>query len=149
MAFVFLDTSGLVRRYDRSEPGGARVRAICAPSLRHTILLARLASVEFAAALNRKVREGVLPPLERNRHWQAFELHWRNQYQVVQVTEQIYDRAQHLTFAYPLRTLDALQLASALAGAARLAPHRLQFWTADAQQAAAARSEGLTIELLT
>jgi hypothetical protein len=42
MAAIFLDTSALVRRYDRSEPGAGRVRAICAPAQGHTLLLARV-----------------------------------------------------------------------------------------------------------
>jgi Lipase maturation factor len=69
MAAIFLDTSALLRRYDRSEPGASRVRAICAPARGHTLLLARVASVEVASALTRKSRAGALnvapPPVRR------------------------------------------------------------------------------------
>ncbi len=46
MAAIFIDTSALARRYDQSEPGASRIRAICAPAQRHTLLVARIASVE-------------------------------------------------------------------------------------------------------
>jgi predicted nucleic acid-binding protein len=148
VATLFLDTSSLARRYFPSERGARRVRAVCAPSLGHALFQARIAAVEFAAALNRRVRDGTLPVQERNRHWQAFQIHLRDQYRVIQATEAVYASAQHLVFTYALRSLDALQLASALAVRARLRRSQLQFWTADEQQAAAARGEGLTVELL-
>jgi hypothetical protein len=111
-------------------------------------LLARLATTELASALNRKVREGALPSRERDRRWQYFLDDWFNQYDVVELTERIFSVADHLTFAYPLRSLDALQLACALAAAERISRRRVQFITADAQQARAAEREGLASELI-
>ena len=148
MAAVFLDTSALVRRYFQPEPGANRVRAVCAPSRGHALLLARLAAVELAAALNRRVREGTLTRQGRDRRWRAFGIHWLNQYEVVEATDRIYRAAEPLVFRYPLRALDALQLASAVAAAAGIAGASFQFWTADRQQADAARGEGLVVELL-
>jgi predicted nucleic acid-binding protein len=148
MAIVFLDTSALVRRYYPSEPGANRVRSLCAPSRGHSILLARLAAIEFAAALSRRVREGSLPVRERSRHWKAFQIHLRDQYRVMQATEEVFTATQRLVFAYPLRTLDALQLASALVAATRIRRGRVAFWTADEQQASAAGREGLAVELV-
>ena len=148
MAHFFVDTSALARRYYQPEPGSRRVREVCAPSRRHTLLLARLATTELGSALNRKVREGALPSRERDRRWQQFLADWASQYQVVELTERIYTVADHLTFAYPLRSLDALQLACALAAVEGLARRGLTFMTADAQQARAAEREGLVIELI-
>ena len=143
---VFLDTSALVRRYYPAEAGANRVRVLCAPAHGHTIMVSRIAVVELAAALSRRVREGTLPTRARGRHWNVFGIHLRDQYRVVQTTERVYDTAQRLVFTYPLRTLDALHLASALAVRERL--RDLVFWTADEQQAAAARREGVVVERL-
>jgi predicted nucleic acid-binding protein len=149
MAAIFLDTSALVRRYDRSEPGASRVRAICAPAGGHTLLLARFASVEVASALARKARDGTLSTTDRTRLWRLFRVHWRDQYQVVAMTEDVYAHAERLVFRSPLRGLDALHLGCALVVAARLPQIGLEFWTADKCQAQAARTEGFTVELVT
>ena len=144
MANVFLDTSALLRRYYTNEPGANRVRMICAPSQGHTLLISRLAHVELASGLSRRVRDRTLPARERDRRWSAFEDDLRIQYGVVHLTEAICFTAQRLVTAYPLGALDAIQLASALAVRERL--RGLAFWTADDQQAAAARRERLAVE---
>ena len=149
MAAIFLDTSALVRRYDRSEPGASRVRAICAPTRGHALLLARVAAVEVAWALARKSRDGTLDVAEHTRLWRLFRAHWRDPYQVVAMTEDAYAHAERMLFRSPLRALDALHVGCALVVAARLPRIGLQFWTADKQQAHAARSEGLAVELVT
>lgn len=149
MAAIFLDTSALVRRYDRSEPGASRVRAICAPARAHTLLLARVASVEVASALSRKVRDGSIGADDSSRLWRLFRAHWRDQYQVVAITENAYTQAERVLFRSSIRTLDALHVACALVVAAQAPEIGLEFWTADRQQAQAARTEGLTVELVT
>src|SRR5215471_6192299 len=108
MAAIFIDTSALVRRYDRSEPGASRVRAICAPEQRHTLLVARIASVEVASALARKARERTIRASDRTRLWRLFRAHWRDQYQVVALTEDMYGHAERLLLRYTLRGLDAM-----------------------------------------
>ena len=148
MATVFLDTSALVRRYDRSEPGAARVRAICRPSSGHTLLLARLASVELASALGRKVRAGTLSVGEQGRLWRLFRTHWRDQYDSVGLSDDVYAHAERLLFRHTLRALDAIHIGCALVVAAQLSAITLQFWTADRQQGQAAGAEGLTVELV-
>ena len=54
MAVVFFDTSAPVQRYARSESGADRVLELCDPSIGNLLMLAALASVEVASALNRK-----------------------------------------------------------------------------------------------
>lgn len=148
MATIFLDTSALVRRCDRSEPGAVRVRAACAPTRGHTLLLARLASVELASALGRKVRAGTLTVADRTRRWRLFQAHRRDQYQVVPLTEDVYARAERMLFQYTLRAFDAVHVGCALVVATRLPRIGLQFWTADRQQAQTAGSEGLSVQLI-
>jgi predicted nucleic acid-binding protein len=148
MAAIFLDTSALVRRYFQPEPGANRVREVCASSRRNVLVVARLAAVEIAAALSRRIREGTLTTAGRDRRWRLFEVDWFDQYDAVASTDEIYRAAEQLVFRYPLKTLDAIQVASALAVAPRLGRAPLQFWTADRQQANAARSEGLAVEFV-
>jgi predicted nucleic acid-binding protein len=148
MTAIFLDTSALVRRYDRSEPRASRVREICAPARGHTLLLARVASVEVASAFARKARERTLRVADRNRLWRLFRTHWRDQYEVVAMSEDAYAHAERLLFRSPLRALDAIHIGCALVVAARLPQIGVEFWTADKQQAQAAHSEGLVVELV-
>ena len=149
MAAVFLDSSALFRRYFQAEPGANRVRAICEPSLGHKLVLARLAPIEYASSLSRRLRDGTLTSIGRHRRWQRFRLHWLQQYEVVEASDEVHDHAERLVTRYPLRTLDALQLASALTLVVSSPRLRPQFWTADRQQAAAAQAEGLDVELVT
>ena len=148
MAVLFLDTSALVRRYFQPEPGANRVREACAPSHGHTIVLARIAAVELSAALHRRLRERTLTRSGLDRRWRQFLSDWLNQYEIAQAGESVYTTATALTGQYPLRAFDALQLASALAVAERSGSRGFEFWTADATQARAARSERLTVVTL-
>ena len=148
MAAIFMDTSALVRRYDRSEPGASRVRAICAPAQGHTLIVAHIASVEVASALARKVRDRTIRVADRTRLWRLFQAHWHDQYQVIALTEDAYIHAERLLFRHTLRALDAIHIGCALVVAAALPQIAFEFWTADKQQADAARNEGLTVELV-
>jgi hypothetical protein len=103
MVVAFLDTSALVRRYDRLEPGAARVQALCLPSRRNTLLVARITAVELAAALARRERDESVSSREAGRLWQLFLGHWRSQYRVLFATETVYAEAERLLFRYPLR----------------------------------------------
>ena len=76
----------------------------------------------------------------------SFRLDLERQYRLVDADDDAYLQAQQLVLRHPLRSLDALQLASALAGVTRGLD--LQFWTADRQQATAAEAEGLDVELV-
>ena len=102
----------------------------------------------MASTLARRVREGSISETFRARRWAQFRLDWRHQYEVVELSDSVYAWAEQFAARYPLRTLDALQVASALAFRARAPRVRLEFWTADRQQAAAADAEGLDVELL-
>lgn len=61
MAVMFFATSALVKRYDGTEPGAARMRAMCRRPARHTLLIAPITPVEMASAFNRKMRRGAIP----------------------------------------------------------------------------------------
>lgn len=150
MAVIAFDTSALIRRYDRREPGSETVRSLCQRVAGHTLLVAQITSVEVASALARKGREGLIGPPELDQIWRLFRQHRRDQYRVLAVTDVVYARAERLIFAHPLRTYDAIQLASALTAAELLrdlAPD-FRFCTADRLQASAAADEGLLVEII-
>jgi hypothetical protein len=148
MATVFLDSSALVRRYARTEPGAAAVRAICAPARGYTLLIAPVASIEVASALSRKTREGSLAARDMARHRRMFQNHERRQYQLVHLSDDVVARAQRLVFAHPLRAYDSVHLACALDVATSLPTIGLEFWTADRRQAQVATAEGLAVRLV-
>jgi predicted nucleic acid-binding protein len=150
VAVLFLDTSALIRRYDRTEPGADRVRALCRRNSGHSLVIAAVTPTEVASALNRKRREGRFTQAQYAQVWRVFRGHCRQRYYVLQADEQIYQQAQRLLSTYVVRGYDALQLASAL-GMARLVtsiPAEFRFCTADRAQAAAAGQEGLLVELI-
>jgi len=148
MAAIFFDASALVRRYDRTEPGASFVHAACAPSRGHTLMVARIVTVEVTSAFGRKAREGHVNPGQRDRLWRAFNGHLQYQYRVIDVTDEIYSVAERLVFAHPLRASDAVHLGCALASAREVPESTLQFWTAERRQADAAAAEGLTVQLV-
>ena len=148
-AALFLATSAIVRRYHETEPGAARVRALCRSSRGNRLIILRLASVEVASAFNRQLREGRISQAYRDRNWRLFQRHLRDQYHVVAVDEQVYQRAEQLLFSHPLRAYDALQLAAALIVVGLFGSSmQFRFCSADRTQAQAARAEGLDVELI-
>jgi hypothetical protein len=66
MAIVFFDPLALVERYDELESGAERAQALRRRTAGHLFLLSAITSVEMAAALNRKMREGHISPRRRD-----------------------------------------------------------------------------------
>ena len=87
---------------------------------------------------------------QRERLWQRFRLHWRNQYDVTALDESILRRAERLLFRHPLRAYDAVQIATAIqvVRAGSTAGSDVLFCTADAGQRQAAVAEGLGVEFI-
>lgn len=148
MASIFLDASALVRRYDWAEAGSATVQAICAESSGYDLIVARLVTVEVASAFGRKRREGTYDARTVAGYWRVFQAHVRDQYRVIEASESVYDRAEHLVFTHALRAADAVHIASALETVDAVPESVIQFWTADRRQADAATSEGLDVRLV-
>ena len=150
MAVIAFDTSALIRRYDRREPGSSAVRALCRRGIRNTLLISQITPVEVASALARKTREGAVGPAERDLLWRLFRQHRHTQYRVLALSEVVCGQAERLLFTYSLRAYDAVQVATALAAAELLRDLTadFRFCTADRPQAEAARAEGLAVELI-
>lgn len=136
----FFDTSALVKHYVR-EPGSAAVRV----ALRRRVpVVARIAHTELASAIARLHREGALDLRRRDALLARIESDFGT-FDVVELRAAVSRSAAELVCRHPLRALDALQLASALA----LGRPTVRFWCADERLAAAARAEGLRATLPT
>jgi predicted nucleic acid-binding protein len=109
----YLDTSALVKRYI-AETGTTWLSAITTPSARHDIYIARIAGAELIAALFRRVRMGEINRPDALQLAADFKTDWQTQYQIVEITVNLIDRAMALAEQHNLRGYDAVQLAAAL-----------------------------------
>ncbi len=141
MSNFFVDTSALAKRYV-PEVGTKWVTSWIEPQAGHTILVSTLATVEIITALVRRERGGVISISDRVKLQNDFLLHAQNQYSVINLDEDILNSARSLLMQHQLRTLDALQLASALQ-VAKILGIQLIFICADTRLLAAAAAEGL------
>ncbi len=103
----------------------------------------RLSAVEVAAALARRCREGAFAPSERDRALAAFDQDL-SVLQLVEVSPAITLRARALLVRHPLRTGDAIQLASALFLQDELG-EAVGFAVFDHRLQTAAAAEGLSV----
>jgi predicted nucleic acid-binding protein len=148
MAIYYLDTSALVKRYAQ-EPGTAWILSLTDVAAEHDLYTVRVAGPEMIAALFRKARTGEVSLEEAKRSAENFRADWQHQYQIVEVTARVADRAMELAEKHGLRGYDAVHLASALAlqqmREAMELPS-LTFVSADARQREAATAEVLPVE---
>jgi uncharacterized protein len=127
----FLDTSALAKLYHQ-EQGTEMVEGWAAD---HAIRLwlSDLARIELHSVFVRKVREGELTEATLQTVLECFREDLHSRFHLVQLTEDIIERAISLLLEHgkrrPLRTLDALQIASAQAAGT----NALTFVTADRQ----------------
>ncbi|MBZ0321394.1 MAG: type II toxin-antitoxin system VapC family toxin [Anaerolineae bacterium] len=140
MATYFFDTSGLAKRYI-VEQGSQWAKQILRPSADHQILVAASARVEMLSLMSRQQRMKSISPTDFYRIRGTFSIHLRRQYRVIPLNDAVLARAARLVQNYPLKSLDAIQLASALEARKilRIIPI---FVTADRQLLAAAQAEG-------
>lgn len=140
MSVYFADTSALAKRYI-PEVGSAWVQSWIEPASGHITMISALATVEFIALLARRQREGNVSATEFNRLRLDFLFHVQQQYRVIALGREVLGRAQQLVAQHPLRTLDAVQLASAHVAAIALGMFPV-FVTADQRLLTVAASEG-------
>ncbi|MBZ5561463.1 MAG: type II toxin-antitoxin system VapC family toxin [Acidobacteriia bacterium] len=135
---VFLDSSALAKRYVQ-EPGSDRVDQIlrAATSLGVSVICVS----EVVSALCRRRRER---KLSSQQYLKAKEALFEDidDASVVNITAQVIARAVEILERWPLRSSDAIHVASAAEWAAGL------FVSADEKQCAAARRYGLQTEQL-
>lgn len=148
MAVYYLDTSALVKRYAQ-ERGTAWMLGLADGTAAHDLYTVRVTGPEMIAALFRKARVGEISPDEASRLAEDFRADWRGQYQVVEVTAPLVDKAMALAERHGLRGYDAVHLACAVAlqeVRELMELPSLVFVSADVEQREAAAAEGLPVE---
>jgi predicted nucleic acid-binding protein len=145
MASYYLDTSALVKRY-LQEAGTNWVVQLTDPAQGHDLSTGRLTGPELVAAIVRKVNPQLTLAVDVAQAIADVRFDWDHQYQIVEMTAEVADRAMRLAEHHRLRGYDAIHLAAALLVRDALQAQGvtgLTFISADLEQATAARAEGL------
>ena len=138
--WAYVDTSALVKRYV-NEAGRRDVLQLLR---RYDLVASAVLPVELRSALRRRAAEGTLdaprvPDILRR--VAADRAYWT----LVEVGTEVLASAETLVATYPLRTLDAIHVASAQLFAARAIAAELIFVSADSRQTEAAAAVGMMI----
>ncbi len=134
----FFDASALVKRYVRESDSAAVRRALA----KGDVVISRLSEVEVASALARLTREGHIQARQRDRALAAL-LTDVAAWHVVECSPAVVTLARTLLTRHPLRSGDAIQLASALRVQQMLTEPLSAFVAYDARLVEAAAHEGL------
>jgi predicted nucleic acid-binding protein len=144
LTVFFADTSALAKRYV-PEVGSAWVQTWIDPVSGHLTVISALSTVEFISLLARRQREGDVSSADADRLRLDFLFHVREQYRVIGIGPEVLVQAQQFVRKHPLRTLDALQLASAQIAATAIGLLPVVV-SADQRLLAAAASEGFPVD---
>lgn len=143
MAWAYFDTSALVKRY--VDEGGRR--EVLQLLRRYDVVTSAILPVELRSALRRRLSDGtldatrvmaILPRLASDRAY------WT----LVEIGTDVLTAAEALIATHPVRTLDAIHVASSQLFRARLSIPELLFVSADRRQIEAARAVGLAVKHL-
>lgn len=140
----FVDSSAVAKRYLK-EIGSSWVLSWIEPSASHVIILSELALIEVQSLLARRVRDGNLVSSDATLLRGDFLLHYRDDYLIVPLETLIAQMAGQLVNKHKLRSLDAIQLASAI-HAANILAEPILFITSDSNLIQAASAEGFTCD---
>ena len=132
---IFFDTSALTKRYVEEE-GSEKVRALCAEA--EALGVSSLVLPELVSTLCRLVREGRLSS-ENYRSLKSSVQADLSDADLCDISQDVFEQALRCLELHPLRTLDALHVASALVYQPDL------FVSADRRQTEAAHREGLAV----
>lgn len=144
MTTFFVDTSALGRRY-LTEIGATWVRTWIEPAAGHVIVVSELTLLEMFSVLARRQRERSITAADAAVAQANVLLHFEKQYLPVPLDALVLAQARVLVGRYVLRSLDAIQLASALQARAILSEPML-FICADNNLLAAAAGEGFATD---
>jgi predicted nucleic acid-binding protein len=136
--WAYFDTSALVKR-SVDEPGRREVQQLLR---RHDCVTSAILPVELRSALRRRVAERTLDSSrvsEILKRVAGDRAYWT----VIEVGTEVLSGAEALVSVHPLRTLDAIHVASAQLFAARLSISDLIFVSADKRQTEVASAIGL------
>jgi predicted nucleic acid-binding protein len=148
MDAYYFDTSALVKWYV-AEAGTAWVTSILSPAIGNDVYTVQVTGAEVIAAFSIRVRTGTLSSVAAQIAIAQFKSDFRNELQLVDVTDDLIDTAMTLAERHGLRGYDAVHLASALVVQAHRRATRqtpITFVSADGRLNAAAAAEGLAVE---
>jgi len=139
LSFAYFDTSAVVKRYVL-EPGSLQVRGWLR---RHDFLSSAITPVEILSALGRRKQSGELS--EKNftaaiRRVGSDRTRW----ELIELGAVVLNRAEEIIQQGPMRALDAIHIASALAFQTA-AGRRIPFLTGDRRQREAAERMSLEV----
>ncbi len=144
MSAFFVDTSAIAKRY-LNELGSDWVVSWTLAGAGNLIAISELTIIELFSAFARRVREGNLPLNRADALRSNFLLHVESEYLVVKLEKQVLAQARNFVTQYPLRTLDAIQLASAKQTLTML-DEQVTFVSADSNLLVVAAAEGFKID---
>jgi len=144
MTTHFLDSSAISKGYV-VEVGSAWIMSLIVPAAGHIIVISQLAIVEVNSVLARKQRFALISAADAAQNRADYLLDVKNEYVTIALDDVVLQRASDLVRKYPLRTLDAIQLACAVEATVVLhEPH--VFDCADNNLLAAAIAEGFATD---
>jgi len=145
---LYLDTSALVKLFIE-EDGSAGVRMLAAGRLAAEVLLvSSLGYTEASVSLARMVHRGRISAAELPHHLGGLNDYWEESIQQVELTDGVLRDARQLAERFPLRTYDAIHLASAREAERMLRgvfKGEVRFLAFDAALLKAAQAVGFTI----
>lgn len=144
MSALFFDTSALAKRY-LNEIGSAWSHQLIQPAAEHVIIVSEILVVEMSSLLARRVREATVSAATAASLESIFLQHVNDEYLTIALQKAVLTHACAVVKTYPLRTLDAIQLASALRAGAILS-EQITFLSSDRNLLAAATAEGLLVD---
>jgi predicted nucleic acid-binding protein len=109
MADYYADSSVLVKRHV-NEIGSDWFRALADPASGNAIITLRVSIIEVYSAFNRRVREAGLSPVDYTQLATDFASIYGAEYQIVELTVAVADRARVLLENHALRAYDGIQL---------------------------------------
>jgi predicted nucleic acid-binding protein len=145
---LYLDTSAFIKLLVE-EDGSSRVRMLASGRTGAAVLLSsHLGYTEASVSLSRMVHLGRIPAAALPHHLGSLETYWQESIQTVPLGEDVLRDARQLAQRFPLRTYDAIHLASAREAKQMLRetfPGEVRFLAFDVGLNRAARSLGFTI----
>jgi uncharacterized protein len=143
--FYYADSSAIVKRHI-PEIGSVWVEQEFDAASGNRVITSKLTIIEVLSAMNRRQREASISITEYLQFSADFLDLAQTDYRIFELTDDVLLEAQRLLETHPLRTGDAIQLASALIANAQLQSANLPaliFLASDARLLTAANSEGL------
>ena len=143
MENYYFDTSSFLKFYIE-EDGSDIIRALFEDIHDNTLIVSELTILESRSAIRRLEREGAISPEQATNALERINEHIEDRILVRSLSSETIEEATQLIDAYPLRTLDALQLAACLI--AHNGPYpNTTFVCADIRLLNTAAEEGLSI----